>query len=97
MSSAFARSVWVVEGTSTKSGLQNVEVELRGTNSAHYYKDIYMEQQELPILGTCVQPFKEPIGLEEDESDCTWTTWRKSCNASVRTKPQFWRDGVDTT
>jgi phosphate-selective porin OprO/OprP len=48
----------------------NVEVELRGTTSAITYKDIYMEQQELPILGHLrAGHFKEPIGLEEDESD----------------------------
>jgi phosphate-selective porin OprO/OprP len=48
----------------------NVEFELRGTNSAITYKDIYMEQQELPALGHVrAGHFKEPIGLEEDESD----------------------------
>ncbi len=46
------------------------EFELRGTNSAITYKDIYMEQQELPVIGHVrAGHFKEPIGLEEDESD----------------------------
>jgi phosphate-selective porin OprO/OprP len=48
----------------------NVEVDLRGTNSAITYKDIFMEQQELPWFGHIrAGHFKEPISLEEDESD----------------------------
>jgi phosphate-selective porin OprO and OprP len=47
-----------------------IEVDLRGTNSAITYKDIYMEQQELPLIGRLrAGHFKEPIGLEEFEAD----------------------------
>lgn len=47
-----------------------MELEFRGTNSAVAYRDIYMEQQQLPWIGQFrAGHFKEPIGLEEDESD----------------------------
>ena len=56
-----------------------MEVELRGTNSAIAYKDIYMEQQELPLIGHLrAGHFKEPISLEEDESDLYLTYMEKS-------------------
>jgi phosphate-selective porin OprO/OprP len=59
--------------------IYNVEFELRGTNSAIAYKDIYMEQQELPYFGHFrVGHFKEPIGLEEFESDLYLTYMEKS-------------------
>jgi phosphate-selective porin OprO and OprP len=45
------------------------EIALRGTNSAIAYRDIYIEQ-ELPFLGHLrAGHFKEPLGLEEFESD----------------------------
>lgn len=48
----------------------NAEVELRGTNSAINYKDIYIEQQSLPGVGQFrIGHFKEPIGLEDVGSD----------------------------
>jgi phosphate-selective porin OprO/OprP len=50
--------------------IYTIEVDLRGTNSAITYKDIYMEQQELPVIGHLrAGHFKEPLGLEEFESD----------------------------
>ena len=59
--------------------IYNIEVELRGTNSAIAYKDIYMEQQSLPYVGHFrVGHFKEPIGLEEFESDLYLTFMEKS-------------------
>ncbi|HEY4233042.1 MAG TPA: porin [Lacipirellulaceae bacterium] len=57
----------------------NVEFEVRGTNSAIQYKDIYMEQQHIPWIGHLrAGHFKEPIGLEEDESDLYLTFMEKS-------------------
>ena len=59
--------------------IYNVEFELRGTNSSISYKDIYMEQQELPYIGHLrVGHFKEPIGLEEFGSDLYLTYMEKS-------------------
>ncbi len=59
--------------------IYNIEVELRGTNSAIAYKDIYMEQQSLPYVGHFrVGHFKEPIGLEEFESDLYLTFMDKA-------------------
>ena len=59
--------------------IYNVEFELRGTNSAIAYKDIYMEQQELPYIGHLrVGHFKEPVGLEEFESDLYLTFMEKA-------------------
>jgi phosphate-selective porin OprO/OprP len=56
-----------------------LEVELRGTNSSVSYKDIYMEQQELPVVGHLrAGHFKEPIGMEEFESDLYLTYMEKS-------------------
>jgi phosphate-selective porin OprO/OprP len=56
-----------------------VEFELRGTNSAITYKDIYMEQQQLPLIGRLrAGHFKEPLGLEEFESDLFLTFMEKS-------------------
>jgi phosphate-selective porin OprO and OprP len=56
-----------------------MEVELRGTNSSIAYKDIYMEQQELPVVGHLrAGHFKEPIGMEEFESDLYLTYMEKS-------------------
>ena len=59
--------------------IYNVEFELRGTNSAITYKDIYMEQQNLPWIGHFrAGHFKEPIGLEEFGSDLFLTFMEKS-------------------
>ncbi|HVT28706.1 MAG TPA: porin, partial [Lacipirellulaceae bacterium] len=59
--------------------IYNVEVELRGTNSAIAYKDIFIEQQSLPYIGHFrAGHFKEPIGLEEFESDLFLTFMDKS-------------------
>ena len=55
------------------------EFEIRGTNSAIQYKDIYMEQQNIPGIGHFrAGHFKEPIGMEEDESDLYLTFMEKS-------------------
>ncbi len=57
----------------------NFEVDLRGTNSAISYKDIYIEQQSLPGIGHFrAGHFKEPIGLEEFTSDLYLTYMEKS-------------------
>ncbi len=59
--------------------IYNVEFEVRGTNSAIAYRDIYMEQQELPYVGHFrVGHFKEPIGMEEFESDLFLTYMEKA-------------------
>jgi phosphate-selective porin OprO/OprP len=59
--------------------IYTIEVELRGTNSAITYKDIYMEQQELPVIGHLrAGHFKEPIGLEEFGSDLYLTYMEKA-------------------
>jgi phosphate-selective porin OprO/OprP len=59
--------------------IYTLEVDLRGTNSAITYKDIYMEQQELPVLGHVrAGHFKEPLGLEEFESDLYLNFMEKS-------------------
>ena len=59
--------------------IYNVEFEIRGTNSAIAYKDIYMEQQELPYVGHLrVGHFKEPIGVEEFGSDLYLTFMEKA-------------------
>jgi phosphate-selective porin OprO and OprP len=59
--------------------IYNFEVELRGTNSAISYKDIYMEQQELPYVGHLrAGHFKEPIGMEEFGSDLYLTFMERS-------------------
>jgi phosphate-selective porin OprO/OprP len=56
-----------------------MEFEFRGTNSAITYKDIYMEQQELPHIGHLrAGHFKEPIGLEEFGSDLYVTFMEKT-------------------
>ncbi len=57
----------------------NVEVELRGGPNSIAYKDIFMEQQNLPRLGHFrAGHFKEPLGLEEDGSDLFLTFMEKS-------------------
>jgi phosphate-selective porin OprO/OprP len=57
----------------------NIEFEVRGTNSAIQYKDIYMEQQNIPGIGHFrAGHFKEPIGLEEFTSDLYLTFMEKS-------------------
>jgi phosphate-selective porin OprO and OprP len=57
----------------------NIEFEIRGTNSAIQYKDIYMEQQNIPGIGHFrAGHFKEPIGLEEFGSDLYLTFMEKS-------------------
>jgi len=57
----------------------NLEVELRGGPNAVTYKDIYMEQQNLPVVGHFrAGHFKEPIGLEEFGSDLFNTFMEKS-------------------
>jgi phosphate-selective porin OprO/OprP len=59
--------------------IYNVEFELRGTNSAISYKDIYMEQQSLPYVGHFrVGHFKEPVGMEEIGSDLNVTFMERS-------------------
>lgn len=59
--------------------IYTLEVDLRGTNSAITYKDIYMEQQELPVIGHLrAGHFKEPLGLEEFESDLFLNFMEKS-------------------
>jgi len=59
--------------------IYTVEFELRGTNSAIAYRDIYMEQQSLPWIGHLrAGHFKEPIGLEEFGSDLFLTFMEKS-------------------
>jgi len=59
--------------------IYNVEFEIRGTNSAITYKDIYMEQQSLPWIGHFrAGHFKEPIGLEEFSSDLYLTFMEKT-------------------
>ena len=59
--------------------IYTAEVDLRGTNSAITYKDIYMEQQELPWIGHLrAGHFKEPLGLEEFESDLFLNFMEKS-------------------
>jgi phosphate-selective porin OprO/OprP len=59
--------------------IYNIEFEIRGTNSAITYKDIYMEQQSLPLVGHLrAGHFKEPIGLEEFGSDLYLTFMEKS-------------------
>jgi phosphate-selective porin OprO/OprP len=59
--------------------IYNLEVELRGTNSAIAYKDIYMEQQSLPYVGHFrVGHFKEPIGMEEFQNDAFLMFMEKS-------------------
>ena len=59
--------------------IYSIEVELRGTNSSIAYKDIYMEPQELPLIGHLrAGHFKEPIGLEEFGSDLYLTYMEKS-------------------
>jgi phosphate-selective porin OprO/OprP len=57
----------------------NIEFEVNGTNSAIKYKDIYMEQQNIPGIGHFrAGHFKEPIGLEEFGSDLYLTYMEKS-------------------
>jgi phosphate-selective porin OprO and OprP len=57
----------------------SIEFEIRGSTSAISYKDIYMEQQNIPGIGHFrAGHFKEPIGLEEDESDLYLTFMEKS-------------------
>jgi phosphate-selective porin OprO/OprP len=59
--------------------IYSVEVEFRGTNSAITYKDIYMEQQNLPGIGHFrAGHFKEPLGLEEFSSDLFLTFMEKT-------------------
>jgi phosphate-selective porin OprO/OprP len=68
-----------VKGNIYENLIYNVEIELRGTNSAISYKDIYMQQQELPIVGNFrVGHFKEPIGVEEFGADTYLTFMEKS-------------------
>ncbi len=56
-----------------------LEFEIRGTNSAITYKDIYMEQQNLPHVGRFrAGHFKEPLGLEEFGSDLFNTFMEKT-------------------
>lgn len=57
----------------------SMEVEFRGTNSSVALRDIFMEQQQLPAIGQFrAGHFKEPIGLEEDESDLFLTFMEKT-------------------
>ncbi len=66
--------------------IYNVEFEIHGTNSVIAYKDVYMEQQELPYVGHFrVGHFKEPIGLEEFGADTYLTYMEKSPATSAFT------------
>jgi phosphate-selective porin OprO/OprP len=57
----------------------NIEIELRGGPNSITYKDIYMEQQNLPWIGRLrAGHFKEPIGLEEFGSDLFLTFMEKT-------------------
>ena len=57
----------------------NLEIELRGGPNSITYKDIYMEQQNLPWIGHFrAGHFKEPIGLEEFGSDLYLTFMEKT-------------------
>ena len=59
--------------------IYNVEFELRGGPNSITYKDIYMEQQNLPLIGHFrAGHFKEPLGLEEFGSDLFNTFMEKS-------------------
>jgi phosphate-selective porin OprO/OprP len=59
--------------------IYTMEFEFRGTNSAITFKDIYMEQQSLPLVGHLrAGHFKEPIGLEEFGSDLYVTFMEKT-------------------
>ncbi len=59
--------------------IYNVEVELRGGPNSITYKDVYMEQQNLPVIGHFrAGHFKEPLGLEEFGSDLFNTFMEKS-------------------
>jgi phosphate-selective porin OprO/OprP len=55
------------------------EVELRGTNAAIAFKDIYAEQQSLPWMGHLrAGHFREPIGIEEESGDLYLTFMEKT-------------------
>jgi phosphate-selective porin OprO/OprP len=57
----------------------SVEVEFRGGPNAITFKDIYMEQQNIPHFGNFrAGHFKEPLGLEEFGSDKFNTFMEKS-------------------
>jgi phosphate-selective porin OprO/OprP len=57
----------------------NLEVELRGGPNSITYKDIWIEQQNLPWVGHMrAGHFKEPIGLEEVGSDLYLTFMERS-------------------
>lgn len=59
--------------------IYTMEFEFRGTNSSISFKDIYMEQQALPLIGHLrAGHFKEPIGLEEFGSDLYVTFMEKT-------------------
>jgi phosphate-selective porin OprO/OprP len=59
--------------------IYTMEFDFRGTNSAITFKDIYIEQQNLPWIGHLrAGHFKEPIGLEEFGSDLYVTYMEKS-------------------
>ena len=60
----------------------SIEVELRGTDIS--YKDIYMQQTALPVIGNFrAGHFKEPIGLEEFGSDKFGTFMEKTLATST--------------
>jgi phosphate-selective porin OprO/OprP len=59
--------------------IYHVEIEIRGTNSAITYKDIYMEQQELPGIGHLrAGHFKEPLSMEDMTSDLYVTNMERT-------------------
>ena len=64
--------------------LYSIEFELRGGPLDITYKDIYMQQTSLPILGNFRGGhFKEPIGLEEFGSDLYVTFMEKNYATST--------------
>lgn len=59
--------------------IYNTEIEIRGTNAAIAFKDIYAEQQSLPWVGHVrAGHFREPIGIEEESGDLYVTFMEKT-------------------
>lgn len=59
--------------------IYTTEIEIRGTNAAISYKDIYAEQQSLPWIGHLrAGHFREPIGIEEESGDLYVTFMEKT-------------------
>jgi phosphate-selective porin OprO/OprP len=67
------------KGNIWENMIYNAEFEIRGGPNSITYKDIYIEQQNLPFIGHFrAGHFKEPIGLEEFGSDLFQTFMDKS-------------------